>query len=193
MSIAIIINPISGGVAPDAARARAELARPSLDACGEPVEVFVTEAARPRARARRRGRAARRPAGDRLGRRRHDQRGRVGAGVRRRAARHHPGRIGQRPRARARRRSRAGSVRSPTRSAPRRARSTRASSSGRLFVNVAGIGFDAHVASRFDRWHRRRGFSATSASPRATLATYVPTTYRDRRRRHAASVAARSS
>ena len=44
-SIAIIINPISGGVRPDAARARAELASAIVDRHGDPAEVFVTERA----------------------------------------------------------------------------------------------------------------------------------------------------
>ena len=44
-SIAIIINPISGGVRPDAARARAELASTIVDRHGDPAEVFVTERA----------------------------------------------------------------------------------------------------------------------------------------------------
>src|SRR5437762_9429154 len=41
--IAFIINPISGGVRPDAARARAELASSIVDHDGDPAEVFVTE------------------------------------------------------------------------------------------------------------------------------------------------------
>jgi hypothetical protein len=41
--ITIIINPISGGVSPDAARARAELASAIVDRHGDPAEVFVTE------------------------------------------------------------------------------------------------------------------------------------------------------
>ena len=44
-SIAIIINPISGGVRPDTARARAELASAIVDRHGDPAEVFVTERA----------------------------------------------------------------------------------------------------------------------------------------------------
>src|SRR5260221_10850051 len=42
-SIAIIINPISGGVRPEAARARAEVASAIVDRHGDPAEVFVTE------------------------------------------------------------------------------------------------------------------------------------------------------
>ena len=59
MSVTIIINPISGGVRPGQARARAELASAVVDTDGEAAEVFVTEAARPRAGARPGGGAAR--------------------------------------------------------------------------------------------------------------------------------------
>ena len=71
------------------------------------------------------------------------------------------------------------SARSPTRSAPRRARSTRASSSGRLFFNVAGIGFDAHVAALF-RPRRRRGAASSTyvAHHRARAADLPAATYR---------------
>ena len=44
MSVTIIINPISGGVRPEQARARAELASAVVDTDGETAEVFVTEA-----------------------------------------------------------------------------------------------------------------------------------------------------
>jgi YegS/Rv2252/BmrU family lipid kinase len=43
--VAIIINPISGGARPDAARARAQLALSVVDTHGDPAEVFVTERA----------------------------------------------------------------------------------------------------------------------------------------------------
>ena len=43
MSIAIIINPISGGARPGAARARAQLALAVVDAHGDPAEVLLTE------------------------------------------------------------------------------------------------------------------------------------------------------
>src|SRR6185436_16109971 len=43
MSTAIIINPISGGVTPERARQRAELASAIIDTHGDPAEVFVTE------------------------------------------------------------------------------------------------------------------------------------------------------
>src|SRR5258706_16464000 len=43
MSVAIIINPISGGARRGAARARAQLALAVVDQHGDPAEVFVTE------------------------------------------------------------------------------------------------------------------------------------------------------
>ena len=43
MSTAIIINPISGGASPRAARARAQLALAVVDAHGDPAEVMLTE------------------------------------------------------------------------------------------------------------------------------------------------------
>jgi diacylglycerol kinase (ATP) len=48
---------------------------------------------------------------------------------------------------------------------------------GRLFVNIAGIGVDAFVASRFSL-ARRRGFLGYINITVRALATYVPTTYR---------------
>ena len=44
MSTVIIINPISGGVSPRGARARAQLALAVVDAHGDPAEVLMTEA-----------------------------------------------------------------------------------------------------------------------------------------------------
>jgi len=49
---------------------------------------------------------------------------------------------------------------------------------GRLFVNVAGIGFDAHVASRFnDAGNRRRGFIGYAGIAARALATYASARY----------------
>jgi len=48
---------------------------------------------------------------------------------------------------------------------------------GRYFVNTAGIGFDAHVASRFAR-ARRRGFLGYMNLTARALASYVPLEYR---------------
>jgi diacylglycerol kinase family enzyme len=48
---------------------------------------------------------------------------------------------------------------------------------GRLFANIAGIGVDAFVASRFSL-ARRRGFLGYVGITAKALATYVPTRYR---------------
>lgn len=49
---------------------------------------------------------------------------------------------------------------------------------GRLFANVAGIGFDAHVASRFnDPKNLRRGFLTYARMAASSLFTYVPADY----------------
>src|SRR5262249_1233603 len=48
---------------------------------------------------------------------------------------------------------------------------------GRYFVNTAGIGFDAHVASPFPT-ARRRGFLGYAAIPARALTSYVPLRYR---------------
>jgi diacylglycerol kinase family enzyme len=47
----------------------------------------------------------------------------------------------------------------------------------RLFVNVAGFGFDAHVAAEFDKRGGRRGFTGYVAITARALLTYVPRTY----------------
>jgi diacylglycerol kinase (ATP) len=48
---------------------------------------------------------------------------------------------------------------------------------GRYFVNTAGVGFDAHVASRFAA-ARRRGFLGYANITARALASYVPLSYR---------------
>jgi YegS/Rv2252/BmrU family lipid kinase len=49
---------------------------------------------------------------------------------------------------------------------------------GRLFVNIAGIGFDAHVASRFNEpANRGRGFSQYLAIAARAMTTYAPVRY----------------
>jgi diacylglycerol kinase family enzyme len=47
----------------------------------------------------------------------------------------------------------------------------------RLFVNLAGFGFDAYVAARFDRRGGRRGFAGYAAVTARALVSYVPQTY----------------
>jgi YegS/Rv2252/BmrU family lipid kinase len=50
---------------------------------------------------------------------------------------------------------------------------------GRLFVNVAGIGFDAHVASRFNAPDNRvRGLAGYTLLTARALASYAPQSYR---------------
>lgn len=48
----------------------------------------------------------------------------------------------------------------------------------RLFVNIAGIGFDAHIAARFGERGARRGFLGYAGITVRLLATYVPVDYR---------------
>jgi diacylglycerol kinase (ATP) len=48
---------------------------------------------------------------------------------------------------------------------------------GRLFVNVAGIGFDAHVARRFNESGKRRGFLAYITTSLSQLMTYRAESY----------------
>jgi diacylglycerol kinase (ATP) len=49
---------------------------------------------------------------------------------------------------------------------------------GRLFVNIAGIGFDAHVASRFNEpANRGRGFSTYIAIAVRAMTSYAPARY----------------
>jgi len=48
---------------------------------------------------------------------------------------------------------------------------------GRYFVNTAGVGFDAHIASRFAT-ARRRGFLGYIGITARALTTYVPLQYR---------------
>jgi YegS/Rv2252/BmrU family lipid kinase len=49
---------------------------------------------------------------------------------------------------------------------------------GRLFVNIAGIGFDAYVASKFNNpQNRRRGLVNYAAVTARALGTYQPATY----------------
>jgi len=176
LSTAIIINPISGGFGRGAARARAQLAQTIADAQGHDVELFITEAvghARELAAA-----AVRRGAGlvvawggdgtinevasalafgD-------VPLGIIPAGSGNGLARE----LGVDPR-------------------PERALADALSATprpmdvgdveGRLFVNIAGIGVDAFVASRFSL-ARRRGFLGYINITVHALATYVPTTYR---------------
>jgi diacylglycerol kinase (ATP) len=48
---------------------------------------------------------------------------------------------------------------------------------GRIFVNIAGFGFDAYVAAEFDKPGRRRGLRGYVAVTARALVTYVPRNY----------------
>jgi len=175
--ITFIINPISGGVSPDAARARAELASAIVDRHGDPAEVFVTE--RPgHARELTKAAVARGtrlvmawggdgtinevastlafgevplgivPAGS-------------GNGLARQLA------IDSKPDV---------AIRHAIAAEPRRI--DVGEIGDRLFVNLAGIGFDAHVARQFsEASNRRRGFASYVSIAGRALMTYEPATY----------------
>ena len=176
MSVVIIINPISGGASAADARARAQLALTIVDVHGDPADVFVTE--RP-GHARELAKAA------------------VKRGVRLVLAWGGDGTInevasalafddvplGIIP---------AGSGNGLARELGVNARPERAIADalaaqprpmdvgeldGHLFVNVAGVGMDAHIASRFST-HHRRGLFGYATITAQTLATYVPKRYR---------------
>lgn len=176
MSIVIIINPISGGVSPERARARAELASGVVDRQGNPAEVFVTAG---RGHARELAKAAvRRGAalviswgGD----------GTLNEVASALAFQQVP--FGLVP---------AGSGNGFARELgvdlrPERAIAEAIRAEPRpidlgevddhLFVNVAGFGFDAHVAAEFDKRGGRRGFAGYVAITARALVTYVPQTY----------------
>ena len=176
MSTVIIINPISGGANPRAARARARLARAVVDAHGDPVEVLVTEGvghARELATAavRRGARLVLAWGGD----------GTINEIASALAFDSVP--LGIIP---------AGSGNGLARELGVHPRPERAIADamqavprvmdmgeidGRLFANIAGIGFDAHVASGFAT-ARRRGFVGYAGITARALRRYVPMHYR---------------
>jgi diacylglycerol kinase (ATP) len=176
MSVTIIINPISGGASGAQARARAQLASTVVDRDGRPAEVFVTEG-RGHARELARAAAARRAAlvicwgGD----------GTLNEVASALAFDDVP--LGLVP---------AGSGNGFARELGVNLRPERAIADaidavprtidlgevdGRLFVNVAGFGFDAYVAEEFDRRGGRRGFAGYVAVAARALFTYIPQNY----------------
>ena len=175
--IAFIINPISGGVRPDAARARAELASAIVDRHGDPAEVFVTD--RPghareltKAAVARGARLVMAWGGDGtinevaselvFG---ETPLGIVPAGSGNGLARQMS--IGPKP---------ADAIRQAIAAEPRRI--DVGELDNRIFVNVAGIGLDAHVAWRFnERGTRRRGLATYASIAGRALMTYEPATY----------------
>jgi YegS/Rv2252/BmrU family lipid kinase len=176
VSTVIIINPISGGASPREARARAQLALAVVDAHGDPVEVLMTEAvghARELAKAavRRGARLVLAWGGD----------GTINEVVSALAFDDVP--LGIVP---------AGSGNGLARELGVHPRPERAIADalqavpramdlgeidGRLFANVAGIGFDAHIASRFAT-ATRRGFVGYAGITVRALRSYAPQHYR---------------
>jgi diacylglycerol kinase (ATP) len=176
LSTAIIINPISGGASPRAARERAQLALAVVDRHGDPAEVLVTEGvghARELAKAavRRGARLVLAWGGDGtinevasalafddvpLGI--------VPAGSGNGLARE----LGVHPRAER-------AIADALQAEPRPM--DVGEIDGHLFANIAGIGFDAHIASRFAT-ATRRGFAGYASITARALTGYVPQTYR---------------
>jgi YegS/Rv2252/BmrU family lipid kinase len=178
VAVAIIINPISGGARPDAARTRAELASAITLRHGDPAEVFVTE--RPGHARQLAAVAASRGArlvlawgGDgtinevACALAYHDvPLGIVPAGSGNGLARE----LGVALRADV-------AIAEALSAEPRRI--DIGDLDGRLFVNIAGIGFDAHVAAEFnDRANGRRGLASYLAITLRALQSYAPAEYR---------------
>jgi YegS/Rv2252/BmrU family lipid kinase len=175
--VTVIINPVSGGATPEQARARAGMAAQVVAAAGEAPEVFVTEA---RGHARDLAAAA------------------VQRGARLVFAWGGDGTINEV--ASSLLRSPAALAVVPAGSGNGLARELRVSRrpeqalaealhgvprtidvgefGGRLFVSVAGVGFDAHVASCFDRDKGRRGFVTYARITARELWSYQACTYR---------------
>jgi YegS/Rv2252/BmrU family lipid kinase len=176
LSTVIIINPISGGASPRAARGRAQLARAIVDAHGDPAEVLVTEGvghARELATSavRRGARLVLAWGGDGtineiasalafgevpLG----IIPGGSGNGLARELGVYsHPDRA----------------IADALQAAPRPM--DMGEIDGRLFANMAGVGFDAHIASRFAT-ASRRGFVGYAGITARALRSYVSQRYR---------------
>jgi YegS/Rv2252/BmrU family lipid kinase len=176
LSTAIIINPISGGASPGAARERARVALAVVDQHGDPVEVLMTEGvghARELAKsAVRRGarlviawggdgtinEVASALAFDEV------PLGIVPAGSGNGLARE----LGVHPRAEQ-------AIADALQAVPRPM--DVGEIDGHLFANIAGIGFDAHIAEQFAR-ATRRGFIGYAGITARALTGYVPRTYR---------------
>ena len=178
MPVAIIINPISGGARPDAARARAQLALSVVDTHGDPAEVFVTERA---GHARELAKAAT-ARGARLvmawggdgtinevaSALAFDDvpMGIVPAGSGNGLARE----LGIDPRPQR-------AIADALRAEPQPLDAGEIE--GRLFVNLAGLGFDAYVAAKFNApGNRRRGLLGYAAISAGAVFRYEPARYR---------------
>ena len=174
--ITIIINPISGGVRPETARARAELASAIVDRHGDPAQVFVTE---------------------RAGHAREIAKAAVTRGARLVMAWGGDGTINEVASALAFGDVPLGIVpagsgnglarqlgigRSPAQAIQRaisaEPRAIDVGEAGdRMFVNLAGIGFDAHIATRFNQHGGRRGLRTYARLSAGALLSYVPAIY----------------
>jgi YegS/Rv2252/BmrU family lipid kinase len=179
MSVAVIINPISGGARPGVAKRRAEIAVAAVERHGDAAEVFITERtghARQLAKA-----AARRGArlilawgGDgtinevasALAYEEQTPFGVVPAGSGNGLATELG--ISRNPEQ---------AIAAALRAEPRRI--DLGEIDGHLFVNVAGIGIDAYVAAQFnDTTNIRRGLLGYARITGRALLTYAPTDYR---------------
>lgn len=177
MSVAIIINPISGTARRDAGQHRAEIAASALTASGEAGEVFVTE---------RRGHGRELAAGA------------IARGARLVVAWGGDGTVNEIataivssaaalsivPSGSGNGLARALGISADPRQAIARAltaaprRIDAGEIGGRMFFNMAGIGFDAHVASLFDKDAGNRGLSGYVRISARELMSYRPATYR---------------
>lgn len=178
MSVAVIINPISGGARPERAAARAQLAIAVVEAHGDRPEVFITE--RP-GHARELARAA------------------VARGMRLVMAWGGDGTINEVASALAFGEIPLGVIPAGSGNGlatelgisrrPERAIADALAAEdrlidvgeldGRLFVNIAGIGVDAFIAAQFNAaGNLRRGFAGYVRLTARALRTYVPRRYR---------------
>jgi diacylglycerol kinase family enzyme len=177
MRVAVIINPISGGARPGRARERAALASSILAAAGRPGDIFITE---------RRGHARDLAAAA------------VAGGAPLVIAWGGDGTVNEVASVLARGPTPIGIVPSGSGNGlaldlgiPRRpqlalaralAASPRRIDAGeldqRLFFNIAGVGFDAHVAACFDHEGGRRGFTSYLGITLRELRAYRCATYR---------------
>ena len=178
-SVSIIINPIAGGANAADARVRAEQSAATLTACGESGDIFVTE----------RKDHARELAKSAIGRRSRLVVAWGGDGTVNEIASALLGT--QTPLAIVPSGSGNGLARElgiskrPEKALADALNATAARTidvgelGGRLFVSVAGIGFDAHVAACFDRdLSGRRGFTGYARITARELLSYAPSAYR---------------
>jgi len=179
VSVVIIINPVAGGARPSTASSRVQIARDALKAAGETGEVIVTEA---------------------VGHGRELAARAVNNGARLVIAWGGDGTLNEIGSAVAFTSAALGIVPAGSgnglarelgvsrRPAEAIARSLCAAPrpidvgeiEGRLFINLAGVGFDAHIATEFAVPGRRRGFLGYVAVTARALASYVPLEYRIR-------------